>query len=198
MNNKRQLDSEALLSGIPAGVDPFLYIDQQISQNMSTNLGFKTQSFLKAVFALHFLTSAFCAAVFILPFCRGSARSRWLCRRLYIQDSTGTNVYKTPLYMLNAGSMMTVAQLLSSISAQCTIWIQIENSGKRLPRSGYLAFLGLMNVFELCTYWSITHCFWLTSYACRHANNRNPNNRAAWINIPMMMNFFFLCLPKAL
>ncbi|KAI9620922.1 hypothetical protein H4Q26_013597 [Puccinia striiformis f. sp. tritici PST-130] len=91
-----------------------------------------------------------------------------------------------PLYLTNAGVMLTICQLCNSVISLAFIWCQIKVAGSfdsyRLVQ--ILALLGMMHIFEYLGYCSLTHCFFVTGYYGRKTHGDRAERLPRWLTPP--------------
>ncbi|KAI7935518.1 hypothetical protein MJO28_016389, partial [Puccinia striiformis f. sp. tritici] len=177
------------LSSIPTGINPFNYIIDILTPQYFIPLTKSTKTFLIIFFIFHSIIVTFCSVLLILPYLRGVKKSQWLVRRLYIKDHSGQNVYKAPLFWVNAGTLMTASQLMGSLGAQAFILIQIlsAQSARYAVHLQLEPPLGIMFLGEMLTYWSLMHCFLVAIYPAKSPRRWTPS--------PTLINTIFLGFP---
>ncbi|WAR60035.1 hypothetical protein PtB15_11B677 [Puccinia triticina] len=194
------LSYEGLLSIVPVGVDPYAYIKEFISTWTSVPLSRIAVAFMIIFFCLHVLIAGLCLIILILPYARrtGADRSQWVFRKVYIQDQSGGEVHKDPLYFANARVLLTIAQLLSSASTPAFIWfdIGVTTPNEHSLRPQVMPAFGLMNLAEILAYWSLSHCFLVT--VCYGQKTPGAKSKGLITHIsPRLINTIFICLPIA-
>ncbi|KAI7948124.1 hypothetical protein MJO28_010032 [Puccinia striiformis f. sp. tritici] len=192
------LSFEGLVGMVPVGADPYAYIKDFISTWSSVPLSRISLAFLGTFFILHVLIAGICLIMLILPYTRGSNRSQWFLRKLYIQDESSGEARKSPLYFANARVLLTISQLLSSASTPAFIWFDtgITTPHAHSLRPQVMPAFGLMNLAEILAYWSLLHCFLVT--VC-YGHNGQGNKSLGLIRYipPQLINFIFICFPIA-
>ncbi|WAR61361.1 hypothetical protein PtB15_12B46 [Puccinia triticina] len=184
-----------MLGGLPAGADPFAYISQLTTRRFTPRLP-QSAVILVAVFLIfHILLAAFNLVILLLPYIGKAKRPQWIFKKLYIYARSGEKLYSTPLYLVNTGVLMSVSQLLSSVTTQAYIWMQIKmNSSEHYSlHSQFFPALGLMFIFNTCSYWSMTHCFLALYYS--NKNFTDKSKRMSWLRSPLSINIFFAIFP---
>ncbi|KAA1107624.1 hypothetical protein PGT21_020205 [Puccinia graminis f. sp. tritici] len=197
-NLQRRLAGEDInLSTIPPGVNPFNHVTNIITPRYFIPLSISATAFLVVFFIFHLLISIFCLVLLLLPYFRDFKQSQWLFRKLYIKDNSGTNVYNTPLYWVNAGILMTASQLIGSLGAQAFILIQIlsADSVRYAIHSQLEPPLGLMFIGEMLTYWSLMHCFLVAIYYDNKTHGDPTKHVTRWSPSPTLINSVFLGFP---
>jgi hypothetical protein len=142
----------------PVGFNPFAYQVDLINSHFFSQFSGFTKGLLVFLFICHLVITIFCSIILVLPYFQGTKRSQWIFRKLYIKTHPGANgillrfqplwllwsnadvsaaslmiqVYKAPLFWVNAGVLMTISQLISSVATQAyiVIWFKIANAGK--------------------------------------------------------------------
>ncbi|KAA1116105.1 hypothetical protein PGTUg99_035044 [Puccinia graminis f. sp. tritici] len=189
------LRNEKIWSPAPSGVNPFAYLMNRSASVGSAPMSGLTKALLIVFFIIHLIIAIFCLVILVLPCLRGSRRSHWLFRRLYIRDqSSVANVSRAPLFWLNGGIVMTASQLMGSLATGAYILVQfmITHSAKFALHAQVEPALAMMCVCEMLTYWSQMHCFVVAIYY----NHRAVANRARrWTPSPTFINFLFLGFP---
>lgn len=199
MDRQSGFDFQNYLHQVPSDADPFAYGLELISNRVNPPLGTGTISLLALFLLFHVTIAGFCLIILVLPYIRGMRGTPWLWRKLYIRDEKGASVYRTPLYFTNASTLMTISQLLSSIFAQIYLWLQIQSAvSKQMIRSEFVLCLGLMNMFELQAYWSMTHCFLVTRFSTCRAEELKSSYTLNWITTPVVINTLLVCFPVAI
>ncbi|KAH9440409.1 hypothetical protein Pst134EB_031024 [Puccinia striiformis f. sp. tritici] len=185
------------LSSIPTGINPFNYIIDILTPQYFIPLTKSTKTFLIIFFIFHSIIVTFCSVLLILPYLRGVKKSQWLVRRLYIKDHSGQNVYKAPLFWVNAGTLMTASQLMGSLGAQAFILIQIlsAQSARYAVHLQLEPPLGIMFLGEMLTYWSLMHCFLVAIYYDDQTDRYPAKSPRRWTPSPTLINTIFLGFP---
>ncbi|OAV87623.1 hypothetical protein PTTG_12405 [Puccinia triticina 1-1 BBBD Race 1] len=196
MKSTRGLSHETMLGGLSAGADPFAYISQLTTRRFTPRLP-QSAVILVAVFLIfHILLAAFNLVILLLPYIGKAKRPQWIFKKLYIYARSGEKrLFGTPLYLVNTGVLMSVSQLLSSVTTQAYIWMQIKmNSSEHYSlHSQFFPALGLMFIFNTCSYWSMTHCFLALYYS--NKNFTDKSKRMSWLRSPLSINIFFAIFP---
>jgi hypothetical protein len=154
MKRTRGLSHDIALGGLPADVDPFAYISQLTTRRFTPRLP-QSAIVLVAVFLVfHVLLAAFNLIILVLPYFGHARRTPWFSQKLYIYSRSGEKrlsgsllntgcwldgltllfsfsfcvekVYRTPLYLVNSGVLMSISQLLASVTTQAYILMQIK------------------------------------------------------------------------
>ncbi|OAV91003.1 hypothetical protein PTTG_12396 [Puccinia triticina 1-1 BBBD Race 1] len=188
---------------IPAGVNPFaLQVAQFTSQLFSEFSGF-TKGLLIFLFICHLVVAVFCSVILVLPYVHGIKRSQWIFRRLYIKNRPGQSaqLYKAPLFWLNAGVVMTMSQLLGSVATLAYIidWFKIASTVGRPSATLTEPAIGLMFMCEMLTYWSLMHCFVVTIYYDHETQAEDiAQEFRKWTPSPTFINVLFLGFPMVI
>ncbi|KAA1098989.1 hypothetical protein PGT21_032191 [Puccinia graminis f. sp. tritici] len=192
------LSYERLLGIVPVGVDPYAFIKDFITTWSSVPLSRITLAFLMIFFGLHVLIAGICLIILILPYTRGANRSQWVLRKLYIQEQSGREAHQAPLYFANARVLLTISQLLSSVSTPAFIWFDtgITTPNEHSLRPQVMPAFGLMNLAEILAYWSLSHCFLVTVCYGHKSQGDNSTGLIRYIS-PRLINFLFICFPIA-
>jgi hypothetical protein len=82
------LRNEKIWSPAPSGVNPFAYLMNRSASVGSVPMSGLTKALLIVFFIIHLIIAIFCLVILVLPCFRGSRRSHWLFRRLYIRDQS--------------------------------------------------------------------------------------------------------------
>ena len=164
MNSARGLSHDIMLGRLPAGPDPFAYISHLAERRFTARLPQSAIILLAVFLVFHILITAFSLVILILPYVGKANRRSWTFKKLYIYDRSGEKLYSAPLYLVNTGVLMSVSQLLGSVTTQAYIWMHIRMnlSGNYSLRSQFIPVLGLVFIFDTYSYWSMAHCFFGT------------------------------------
>ncbi|PLW23022.1 hypothetical protein PCASD_14080 [Puccinia coronata f. sp. avenae] len=185
-------------SGMTADVDPFAAISAAMTSQFTRPLSKSTLALLVIFLLFHALIATFSLLILIGPYIGGKKRSHWLFRKSYIPSNPGEKVEKTPLYMMNTGFFMCIAQLLGSLSTIAFICLQF-NPARSLDYALHaepLIPLGLMYLFEMLAYWIMAHCFLALSYSAGTVSTRSSLHRLTrWDPPPILVNAVFTCVP---
>jgi len=171
-------------------------ISQLTSRRFTPRLTRTTISILLVFLVFHILLCVLSLIILFISYAGKSQRSyKWLLKKRYIYAYSGQKIYSTPLYYVNAGVLMSVSQLMSSITTQAYIWMQIRMhlSEDYALQCQFFPPLALMFVFNIYSYWSIAHCFLILSYS-----NEIPMPKSkvsCWIQSPLLINTFFVIYP---
>ncbi|KAA1089720.1 hypothetical protein PGT21_028107 [Puccinia graminis f. sp. tritici] len=198
MKRTRGLSHDIALGGLPADVDPFAYISQLTTRRFTPRLP-QSAIVLVAVFLVfHVLLAAFNLIILVLPYVGNARRTPWFSQKLYIYSRSGEKLYRTPLYLVNSGVLMSISQLLASVTTQAYIWMQIKmNLSEHFSlRCQFFPALGLMFIFNSYSYWSMTHCFLALYYS--NKTFAVKSRRLGWLRSPLSINLFFLIFPISL
>ncbi|PLW10820.1 hypothetical protein PCANC_06533 [Puccinia coronata f. sp. avenae] len=181
--------------GIPAGADPFAHVAQFPPHRFIPRLSRQAISILAVFLVFHILLSVFSLIILILPYIGKVRRTPWLVRKIYIYSSSGEKLYNTPLYFLNAGVLMSASQLMSSVTTQAYIWMQVRMhlSEDYALRAQFVPALALMFIFNTYSYWSMTHCFLALSYTNETLTHKSII--LSWLRSPISINTFFIAFP---
>ncbi|PLW20634.1 hypothetical protein PCANC_06054 [Puccinia coronata f. sp. avenae] len=181
--------------GIPAGADPFAHVAQFPPHRFIPRLSRQAISILAVFLVFHILLSVFSLIILILPYIGKVRRTPWLVRKIYIYSSSGEKLYNTPLYFLNAGVLMSASQLMSSVTTQAYIWMQVRMhlSEDYALRAQFVPALALMFIFNTYSYWSMTHCFLALSYTNETLTHKSII--LSWLRSPISINTFFVAFP---
>ncbi|EFP75754.2 uncharacterized protein PGTG_01085 [Puccinia graminis f. sp. tritici CRL 75-36-700-3] len=196
----RRFADKSMFGTIPPGVNPFAYILNLITPQYFLPLSKYTLGLLVFFFIVHLLIALFCIVILVLPYLRGRKQSQWFLRRLYIKDRSGTDVYKTTLFWVNGGILMTTSQLVGSVATQTFIFIQIKaaKSLKYAIHAQIEPSLGVLSMCEMLTYWSLMHCFVVAVYYDPETHGVVAKRSRRWTPSPTFINFLFLGFPICL
>ncbi|WAR61364.1 hypothetical protein PtB15_12B49 [Puccinia triticina] len=179
----------------PAGADPFADISHLAAHRFTARLPQSAIILLAVFLVFHILIAAFNLAILIFPYVGRAKRQLWTYKKLYIYDRSGEKLYSTPLYLVNAGVLMSVSQLLSSVTTQVYILMHIRMnlSEHYALRCQFIPVLGLVFIFDTYSYWSMAHCFLALYYS--NKNFAVKPKRLSWLRSPRSINIFFLIFP---
>ncbi|KAI9612596.1 hypothetical protein H4Q26_007753 [Puccinia striiformis f. sp. tritici PST-130] len=158
-------------------------------QNNDNSLGYLPR--------LPFADCLFSLMMLILPYTRPTKRPQWFFKKSHIPAQLRGKACQTPIYLINTGFFMCVAQLLGSLNTIAFICLQI-NPSRSLNyalRAQPLIPLGLMYMFEILAYWIMAHCFISLSYSSLDSAGRKAISLAKWEPPPAVVNVVFTCLP---
>ncbi|OAV91002.1 hypothetical protein PTTG_28121 [Puccinia triticina 1-1 BBBD Race 1] len=192
------LQNDKMWSPVPSGVNPFAYLMERSASKGSAPMSGLTKILLLIFFIIHLLIAIFCLVILVLPCFRGTIRSHWLFRKLYIRDhSFAGNVSRAPLYWVNGGIVMTASQLMGSAATEAYIVLQflIAHSAQYALHAQVEPALAMMCVCEMLTYWSQMHCFVVAIYYNHKAMTHDVRR---WAPSPTFVNFLFLGFPLVL
>ncbi|PLW41507.1 hypothetical protein PCANC_13102 [Puccinia coronata f. sp. avenae] len=197
INIQRRSANDSELSQLPEGTNPFRYITHEIGSNFFPEFSRFTTALLIIFFIFHLLIAIFCLAILILPYFRRTKRSRWFYRKLHFRDQSGNNVYRAPLFWVNAGLLMTISQLVVSVASQSFIVINLrwKMSVDYAIHNPMVPSLGLMIVGEMFTYWALMHCFVVAIYYDQRPHENASNGVARWTVSPTLINLIFVAFP---
>ncbi|KNZ54196.1 hypothetical protein VP01_3012g2 [Puccinia sorghi] len=210
----------AMLSGLPPDVDPFAFISHQPQRSLPL-LPTSAITILAIFFVCHTLAAAFSLIILVLPFIGKGKRRPWLLRKIYLEASSGEELFNTPIYLVNAGILMSLWQFLGSnmryilIFSLCKptcleflfcVWYCLVFFFFLGGGGGHIECLlcqvltvkislGLLIIFDTYSQWSMTHCFLVILYSDKKfvITSRRPN----WLQSPLLLNTFFLVYPLA-
>ncbi|KNZ57421.1 hypothetical protein VP01_2164g1 [Puccinia sorghi] len=194
------------------------------SRRFTPRLTCPTISILAVFIFFHILLCVLSLIILIMSWAGKSQRPhKWLLRKRYIYGYPGQKggfsysirtmlvlngqtdilsfvaekVYSTPLYFVNAGVLMSASQLMSSITTQAYIWMRIRMhlSEDYALQCQFFPALGLMFIFNIYSYWSMTHCFLTLSY--RNEIPLPKSKALGWMRSPLLINTFFVIFPIA-
>ncbi|KAH9447761.1 hypothetical protein Pst134EB_021763 [Puccinia striiformis f. sp. tritici] len=197
VNNTQSTDHAPLSSVIPAGINPFTPISAAIIHQFTQPLSKTTITLLAIFLVFHSLISVFSLMMVILPYTRPTKRPQWFFKKSHIPAQLRGKACQTPIYLINTGFFMCVAQLLGSLNTIAFICLQI-NPSRSLNyalRAQPLIPLGLMYMFEILAYWIMAHCFISLSYSSLDSAGRKAISLAKWEPPPAVVNVVFTCLP---
>ncbi|WAR61363.1 hypothetical protein PtB15_12B48 [Puccinia triticina] len=195
MKRTRGLGHDIMLGGLPAGADPFAHISHLTARRFTPRLPQSAIILLAVFLVFHILIAAFNLVILIFPYVGKAKRQLWTFKKLYIYDRSGEKLYSTPLYLVNAGVLMSVSQLLSSATTQVYILMHIRmNLSEHYSlRCQFIPVLGLVFIFDTYSYWSMAHCFLALYYS--NKNFAVKPKRLSWLRSPRSINIFFLIFP---
>ncbi|KAA1116104.1 hypothetical protein PGTUg99_035025 [Puccinia graminis f. sp. tritici] len=199
-NLRRFMSKQSSSAATPAGFNPFAYQVDHINSHFFSQFSGFTKGLLIFLFICHLVIAIFCSIILVLPYFQGTKRSQWIFRKLYIKTHPGANVYKTPLFWINAGVLMTISQLISSVATQAyiIIWFKIANAGKP-THTLTEPTLGLMFMCEMLTYWGLMHCFVVAIYYDHETQVENiAKEDKRWTPSPTFINVLFLGFPMVI
>lgn len=186
-----------LSSTSPRGSDPFDSAFSNLPAHFVLHQSRVTLVLLLVLMSFHFLIFSFCLIILTLPYFRGEWRSQWFLKRIYIRRPRGGVGYKTPLYLINVGTAMTLSQLLSSVSAEVYLGMRLHNAVKPsvpVPPE-FPATLALVFLFEFFAYWFLSHGILVTCYFSRKLQAHNFPSLDRQSLIPRLINTFFFSVP---